>query len=308
MKTRSLPLKKILFAAVAILALLLAVVSSAKPEAPKTSAELHGLNFPHQFHVKDQDLGCDACHPKAAASVSGADDLLPGHPQCTECHDVSDTKNCGMCHKGEPKAGPRIAKYSPLFSHQRHLTQGKVECVACHADLDKPLAENKPAHVPAMVECLGCHNDRGVKNECNTCHEQPRAELVPPNHKLMGINDHGMQAAADQQACYVCHQTDDCQRCHNGDPIFNPHPRNYVYRHGQDARLSDLSCTTCHDREEDCNACHRQQGLIPIDHFQPGWVSAGEGGKHSDQASFDLESCLACHDQQQPVCARCHHK
>ncbi len=141
---RSLPLKKLLIAAVALAALLLVVATSAKPEAAKTAAELRNLNFPHQLH-ETQGLGCDACHTKAAASTTGADDLLPGHPQCQDCHEVTDAKNCGMCHRGEPGAGPRVSAYSPKFSHQRHIEAGKLGCTVCHANLDQPLAEARPA-------------------------------------------------------------------------------------------------------------------------------------------------------------------
>jgi hypothetical protein len=309
MNPRSLhPYKKLLTAAVALAALLLALASSAKPEATQTAAERRGLNFPHQLH-ETQGLGCDACHTNAAASATGADDLLPGHPQCQDCHDVTDAKNCAMCHRGEPGAGPRVSAYSPKFSHQRHLDKGKLGCTVCHANLDQPLVAGSPGHLPVMVECMACHNTKSVKNDCATCH-LPKDDLVPADHKLNWVYNHGAGATADQDACHVCHSTDDCQRCHNGDAIFSPHPRNYVSRHGQDARLSDLSCTTCHDRQDDCNACHAQNNVVPVDHFQPGWVNRTDGGKHGEQASFDLESCIACHDDpnQQPVCARCHHK
>ncbi|MFZ5433371.1 MAG: cytochrome c3 family protein [Calditrichota bacterium] len=296
-----------LLAAVLLLIIGGLLMAAAAPTSPaKTAAEMRGLTFNHALH-ESQGLDCDACH-SAATSTSGTDDLLPKHPQCSDCHDVEEAAGCTMCHlNASPALSPRVTDYSPKFDHKRHIEAGKQTCAACHANLDAPLTEGKTGHLPAMAECMDCHTTDRVKNECLTCHSA-KEDLVPANHKLEWINAHGI-AATTESECAMCHKTDDCQKCHNGDQVFMPHPRNYIARHGQDAHLADISCSVCHDERDFCTSCHRQMNVLPADHFKPGWATMS-GGDHADQARFDLDNCLACHDTpgQQPVCARCHTK
>ncbi|MBU0507788.1 hypothetical protein KKH27_02980 [bacterium] len=296
-------------ACAAILGALLISGAASPRTAAQTSAEMRGLIFHHGLHTQ-QGLECSACH-NAQASTIGRDDLLPAHANCSDCHDVEEKAGCGLCHRAEnPKLSPRVGDYSPKFSHQRHVEAGKLECAVCHADLDAPLAEGKIGNYPGMAECMDCHAARRVKNECMTCHLATE-DLIPLDHKLDWINHHGV-AANTEAACAQCHKSDDCQKCHSGDPVFMPHPRNYMSRHGQDAHLSDVSCSVCHDERDFCTSCHRQMNVLPVDHFKPGWATPppSDGGTHSEQALFDLESCMACHDTpgEQPVCARCHRK
>jgi hypothetical protein len=275
----------------------------------QTSAARRQMNFPHAFHVKDQSLNCEVCHTKAAASTTGADDLLPRHEQCNDCHDVNSADGCKKCHlAAKPVLSERITGYSAKFDHQRHLSKGKLNCDDCHKDLDGPLPGHLAGHLPKMDDCVSCHNKKMVKVDCNVCH-LATDDLKPKNHKLDWTHLHGASASAADATCDLCHQTDYCQKCHNGDPTFSPHPRNYVTRHGHDAHLADTQCSVCHDDRSFCNACHRQMNVLPVGHFKPGWVTP-DGGHHTDEAGADLESCIACHDSpnQTPVCARCHKK
>ena len=274
--------------------------------ASQPAAERRGLIFDHDKHAQ-QGFECLACHD-AQKSTTGRDDLLPGHDICNQCHEIEIENECATCHRNpEPRLSPRVKDYSPKFSHERHNVAAKIECTICHTGLDAPIPDDKLGSFPKMAECMECHTTRRVKNECLTCHAATD-DLQPADHKLDWLNHHGI-AASGESECAQCHKTDDCQKCHSGDPVFNPHPRNYISRHGQDAHLSDISCSVCHDQRDYCVSCHRQMNVLPADHFKPGWVTAG-GGAHSEQASFDLESCMACHDTPglQPTCARCHTK
>lgn len=289
----------------AVFVLWLAMAAPARTVG-QTSAQRRELNFSHAQHA-EAGFECAKCHA-AAASKTGSDDLLPGHSVCSECHDVTKTDECKTCHQASsPKLGARITSASPIFSHERHLSKAKLQCAACHGDLDAVLLSEQTAHLPRMADCMSCHRREHAKQECRTCH-LPTDELQPADHKLDWVHAHGAAANSDE-SCNLCHASDHCLRCHNGDPVFNPHPRNYVSRHGQDAHLSDLSCSVCHDERDFCNSCHRRMNVLPAGHFQPGWATS-EGGDHAAQAQFDLESCMACHDvpDRQPVCARCHGK
>jgi hypothetical protein len=276
-----------------------------------TDALVFELKFDHRKHER-RKIDCAACHTAAATSTTGLDNLLPGHPQCIDCHDVDDEEECLTCHTTVPPLpNPHITDYSPKFDHALHVGVAKLECKLCHADLAKPLVLNKMGHLPTMTQCMSCHQDEAVTNECAACH-RPTDDLVPANHKLDWMHFHGIAAAQSQQECMLCHTAVstiamDCNSCHNGDIVSSPHPRNYAARHGHDAHINAMNCVTCHSTQQFCNQCHNAMNILPADHFQPGWVTAS-GGTHGEQAKFDLQSCIACHDQPsaQPTCAACH--
>jgi hypothetical protein len=289
-----------------VIVVFLAVAVAAAAYAGKTSADRRELKFSHKLHT-DNNLDCQACHD-AAKSAAGTDDLLPKHANCADCHDVQAADNCKMCHlNAAPKLSARITSYSVKFSHDKHLG-ADLKCTTCHANLDAALSKDRAGHLPVMADCMTCHEQKQAKTDCKVCH-LPTDDLKPNDHKLDWTNRHGLFATGSQESCKQCHKTDDCQKCHNGDIVFSPHPRNYVARHGQDAHLSDMNCSVCHDQTSFCNACHRQMNVLPKGHFTANWATP-QGGEHADQAAFDLESCIACHDQpnKQPVCARCHQK
>jgi hypothetical protein len=304
MNHRGLRILRLSFAVLGVALAAWAALSA--PLKGTTSAERRLLHFSHKLHV-DNSVECDACHA-AKTSIMGTDDLLPRHDACKTCHEVTAAAECSKCHvTSAPTLSERITKYSAKFSHERHLDKAKLACKDCHAELDAPLHGEQVGHLPKMRECMACHEQRRVKTDCQICH-QPGDDLRPATHKLEWTHRHGGMANTEQD-CNLCHKTDDCLRCHNGDPLFNPHPRDYASRHGQDAHLSDLSCSVCHDQRDFCNACHRQMNVLPVGHFRANWVGP-DGGEHRGAAESDLESCMACHDAPgtEPVCARCHHK
>ena len=286
---------------------LIGMFAQASRSQETTSAAARGLNFPHEFHRVDVELECAACHA-AKASTTGRDDLLPGHDQCSDCHAMDEPDDCSICHlSDEPELSPRLQKFSPKFSHEYHSVEGKLACNACHTDLDGFLSLEQVGHLPDMAQCMTCHEQSHVSNACAECH-LPTDDLEPANHKLNWMNLHGSFASASQDECALCHSVaEDCQACHNGDEVSMPHPNNYVSTHGFDAHLSDMTCGVCHDQRDFCNECHRSLNILPADHFRGGWVTAS-GGVHSEEAKFDLESCMSCHEapEQEPICALCH--
>jgi hypothetical protein len=296
----------IMFCAAIIAALLFGTITSAKEHKGQTSAAKRHLNFPHGFHVTDQAIACDVCHP-AKTSKSGRDALLPGHSVCSQCHDVEAKTDCNKCHlDATPTLSTPDTTYSPKFNHALHIDKAKLDCGTCHTNLDSTLRYEQAAHLPKMADCKTCHETRGVKAECSTCH-LPQDELKPRDHQLTWLNSHGIAASDNEKQCALCHKTDYCQKCHNGDPTFSLHPRDYMARHGQDAHLADLQCSICHDNRSFCVECHRRLNVLPVSHFKPGWVTP-DGGDHTTEAPFDLENCMSCHDtpNQSPVCAQCH--
>ncbi len=267
--------------------------------------------FSHSIHVDGNGLECADCHVGVNTSMKGTDNLMPKWSACADCHSLEDIANRGVA-LGEAMNGfvlKVIDDYLPKFHHQRHIDKAKVDCNACHANLDQPVAEGKRAHLPMMADCIDCHTTRSVAMECNTCH-LPGENLVPENHNVMWMQRHGIESTLAESNCTMCHQSGtklDCQSCHQGDAVINPHPKNYMSRHGQDAHLSDFRCGTCHEQRSFCIDCHRDMNILPADHFRAGFLTSS-GGTHGESAQFDLESCMSCHDtpNAEPTCARCH--
>ncbi len=310
-------LSQSLFALLAAACLILAAMpggTQAKKQWPLvSSAESRQLKFSHKLHVDENGQACEVCHANATASTSGFDDLLPTHAECATCHEVDDQNECSKCHlSASPSLSPRVNSYSEKFDHARHADKAELECSACHTDLDGGLPANSVGHLPNMAQCMSCHEQKLVKNECATCH-MPYENLKPRDHENDWTHFHGAAAEVPGANCAMCHSAqtvaNDCQSCHQGDPVLNPHPRNYVFRHGQDAHLSDMRCGECHEQRNFCSECHTAMNILPANHFKPGWVSAS-GGSHGEEAEFDLESCMSCHDRPatEPVCASCHGK
>jgi hypothetical protein len=85
------------------------------------------------------------------------------------------------------------------------------------------------------------------------------------------------------------------------------HGLGYVFGHAVDARGNEMVCVTCHEEPAFCSSCHVTEGVLPKDHSRADWIDA-EGGRHAEEALFDIESCIACHGEASgsPVCADCH--
>jgi hypothetical protein len=134
------------------------------------------IAFNHKKHV-DQGLDCDTCHRYYKMQT------FPGMPDlsiCLECHKERITQSPqeekirqlatrkeGISWKqiyGEPD--------HVLFSHQRHVVLGKIECKTCHGDIGQ--SEKPPIKQfvrMTMNWCMSCHARRKVTNDCLACHE-----------------------------------------------------------------------------------------------------------------------------------------
>ena len=69
----------------------------------------------------------------------------------------------------------------------------------------------------------------------------------------------------------------------------------------------EFDCASCHEERAFCVSCHAAERVMPHDHSRADWVLPG-GGEHAVEGKFDLEGCVACHDDAggSPVCADCH--
>lgn len=131
----------------------------------------------------------------------------------------------------------------------------------------------------------------------------------PATHDDAWASEHGTFARGDAGSCYLCHEQSYCDACHASDnPKEAYHKTNYVYTHYLDKFIDDRECSSCHDNQDFCVACHEASratsGGRPASHAQPGWTTSG----HAAVVAYELDACASCHDPvgAEPVCMRCH--
>ncbi|MEJ5351746.1 MAG: cytochrome c3 family protein [Melioribacteraceae bacterium] len=327
---------KILYALLALsLTIFLSVAAvNERGEPKKTNKDI--IKFSHSFHKEIAE--CTACHTNAAESTSLKDRLLPDKQTCATCHDVEDTDKCNTCHY-ENVNEKLIQKESDLiFNHKKHVTEQKMECIACHKGLDEvDYAFQSASSMPSMNSCYKCHNNQTVAaNDCEICHIST-ANLIPADHQEVGfLKRHKFKVNAENAECEMCHDNNFCETCHASTTMitesnsardfyapYSPHKftdnakqqqlgrvhdLNYRFSHGIDANNKSSECQTCHQVETFCVECHNSEkndfameGTMPASHRKPNFVTIGVGtggGQHAVMARRDIESCEACHDVQ----------
>ncbi len=144
--------------------------------------------FNHRKHVQDVGLECLICHSGAATAARAG---IPTTAECLACHETLETtlpeakKVAAYGVRGEEIRWNRVYHLPPSdtipflkpyasklrFSHRRHVSAGKIECVACHgkiAGLTRPPARPDPPI--RMARCLACHRERHITTDCLACH------------------------------------------------------------------------------------------------------------------------------------------
>jgi Cytochrome c7 and related cytochrome c len=272
------------------------------------------LIFSHERHVVEEELECLDCHGDVEDSETGADNLIPDHETCSDCHEVEEPDECLQCHESPDGKDDftRVVDYSQKFSHERHLS-AELTCESCHAAMPEK-TEVEPIVLPTMVACLDCHEDQSVSVTCQTCHLDTD-RLTPPSHDMDFQRTHADLARFDanlvdgDKTCQTCHQTDYCQDCHESENVDQvTHPLNWEFTHALEAQSAEVTCQSCHSDFQFCADCHAQNLIMPHSH-SPGWVNRipGDGGRHRLEALNDLQTCMSCHtDNAETVCESCH--
>ncbi len=302
------------------------------------------MKFSHSKHA-GAGIECASCHTPEKLTKNASDKMLPTHTECQSCHEQEVNEKCAFCHTDEsnPVALPNPVR-EVLFDHQKHVTGQKMECVTCHAGMDKTdFAE--AANMPAMSTCNTCHNDVKATNQCEACHTN-LASLKPATHMVANFSrEHArvMGGRTFEAKCQSCHTESSCMECHDGTNLTkltafektgmlsprksgmdrpaalagqNVHDLNYKFTHGIDAKGRASDCQTCHRQEQFCSDCHMEGsaafgGAMPTSHERPGFTMIGVGsggGTHASLAKRDIQRCAACHDTQggDPSCITCH--
>ena len=147
------------------------------------------IEFPHNIHVKDNDINCMYCHTYARRSkVAG----IPPTSKCMGCHKLVATDKDRiktLTKYWQDKKSPPWKKVTDLpdfvhFTHEKHLKtlvfdrdfpveNVKEVCAFCHGDLENMTVAKKVKPLN-MGFCVGCHienQDLGAPGDCWKCHK-----------------------------------------------------------------------------------------------------------------------------------------
>ena len=124
-------------------------------------------------HAKRQAVGCTVCHQGAATSIRAG---LPEAPVCTKCHATAPagwSPGWNAAVEGKPFGWVQVTHVPDhvMFSHRRHVTLARLDCVSCHGnvrDRGTPVVA-VPVRLE-MDECMSCHRREGAAEDCAACH------------------------------------------------------------------------------------------------------------------------------------------
>ncbi len=136
----------------------------------------HPIAFNHKKHA-DNNIRCIECHRFYENNARAG---IPNIDVCIRCHEdvvyVSSEKQKLLSYISSYESIPWLRMYTVpdhvLFSHQRHVIAGKLDCTKCHGDVAQmiePIIAR--ARELSMDDCISCHDDVYENpNECISCH------------------------------------------------------------------------------------------------------------------------------------------
>lgn len=124
-------------------------------------------------HAKHQSLECTVCHRGAAAGIRAS---IPDYALCAKCHATAPGDSSLVWERAA--AGQPIpwvqATHMPadvMFSHRRHVTFARLDCVSCHGDVRERAAPVTATAVRLEMDtCVACHRQERAAEDCAACH------------------------------------------------------------------------------------------------------------------------------------------
>ena len=143
------------------------------------------FKFSHKVHAGDAHIGCTSCHTYAERGpVAG----VPSMARCQGCHKFvkEDKDNAQLdqelkalrkvLDEGKPVQWARVHRVPDhvYFPHRRHVVNAKLECKACHGEVEKMDVVRQVSPL-TMGWCLECHqkpqNKGKAPTDCWACHK-----------------------------------------------------------------------------------------------------------------------------------------
>ena len=135
------------------------------------------IAYNHRVHIENAGMQCTDCHVHAKDMASAT---VPSLEVCQNCHSVEPVSKSPeelkvLKYVADKKEIPWIRIYEVpehvYFSHRRHVIGGKLECEACHGNMNEQTQPVTTAFLPVTMEnCMNCHRQRKVSNDCLACH------------------------------------------------------------------------------------------------------------------------------------------
>jgi hypothetical protein len=204
--------------------------------------------------------------------------------QCGTCH---TRESCFACHAPSQRVSAALPAAAPERGAGARPARRPPES---HGESFADRHAGAAATTPAT--CAGCH----VRTDCTDCH-RPSAAAGPGYHAAGFLTRHPAAAYARESRCGDCHSAGAfCATCHASAGLKSTGPLGSGYHdvsrffgaaHGQAARQSLESCTSCHV-ERDCLTCHSALGGRRFNPHGPGFDAARLRRKNP-------EMCTACH-------------
>jgi predicted CXXCH cytochrome family protein len=138
-------------------------------------AGVQPIAFNHSKHIA-AGLGCTDCHTAVQTEEHAT---VPSIAICMGCHESALTKSpeeaklraFGATGKEPPWRPVTHVPTHVYFSHRRHVSIAKLECVTCHGAMAKLTSPpQRPLVAIAMDSCIGCHQQKQARTDCNDCH------------------------------------------------------------------------------------------------------------------------------------------
>jgi Doubled CXXCH motif (Paired_CXXCH_1) len=210
---------------------------------------------------------------------------LSGKGECATCH---TRESCLTCHL----ATPNVAK--GLYAAGSGRAKGATVVRTKPANHTDEFVQHGHALLASArsATCVSCH----VRQDCLECH-RPSAASGVRYHPATFLESHPAAAYARETSCNDCHNPRQfCASCHKQAGLTSNGPLKagfhdakpfFIAGHGQAARQSLETCTSCHS-EKDCLACHSGIGGR---RFNP----HGPGFNPEEMKKKNPETCTVCH-------------
>ena len=210
---------------------------------------------------------------------------------CAFCH---TRESCATCHReSPPRAVTALRTAGPgrgtgaVVVRRRPATHG-ADFSESHAAIARATPRT----------CASCH----ARAECLSCHRPDAGTSAGDYHPAGFLTRHPAAAYARQTSCAGCHnQSTFCATCHERAGLvssgalrvgYHDTKPGFILGHGQAARQSLETCTSCH-AERDCLTCHAANGGRRFNPHGPGFDAARLRRKNPGM-------CTACHGQSIP--------
>lgn len=169
--------KRRLLIGVFTIAMAAAGFATGRAAFPPARSVTQPIQFNHQKHVEKVGLDCSTCHEYFGTREHSG---LPALAVCEGCHAEPQTESAEEQTLRALIASDSRPEFRKLFrlpdhvyySHRRHVAVAELKCETCHGAIaDTAAPPERPLVRVTMETCVGCHEEKGVTNDCTSCHQ-----------------------------------------------------------------------------------------------------------------------------------------